>query len=93
MFLNLGHFKRNYKLILQGFIPDQNSDYVSFADNGNDEVLKNVRVVGSICYVQPFVKRVIYEFYANFNRGITIKTRKYYHKVFVRGRWFKFGLE
>ncbi|KAK5845592.1 hypothetical protein PVK06_001786 [Gossypium arboreum] len=52
--------------------------------------VKNVKVC-ILC--SPSVKRIVYEFYANLNRGVFDSSSKYYQKVFIHGRWFKFGPE
>ncbi|XP_024022050.1 uncharacterized protein LOC112091798 [Morus notabilis] len=62
-----------------------------FRELGIFDLLKAQHLLGTVTRVQPFVKNVVYEFYANLVEEMNNPASDMYHKVFVRGHLFNFS--
>ncbi|XP_024025805.1 uncharacterized protein LOC112092857 [Morus notabilis] len=62
-----------------------------FKEIGVFELLKEQNLLGTVTKVQPFVKNVVLEFYANLVKEINNPAIDMFHKVFVRGHFFDFS--
>lgn len=64
---------------------------IEFADVGVIELLKNQNLLGTVSIVKPFVKNVVFEFYANLVNEINDPKSPTFSKVFIRGHMFDFS--
>ncbi|XP_024028254.1 uncharacterized protein LOC112093643 [Morus notabilis] len=64
-----------------------------FEELGVIQLLKSQNLFGTVSKAKPFVRNIVFEFYANLVSDIAKPESEMFHKVFVRGHIFHFSAE